>query len=121
MALTLSKRHHDTRDDAEYAGPSPETVHRQNVASRIIWFIAGVILTLLAFRFVFVLLGANADNAFADFIYDASRPFVQPFFGLFDYTFEGGRARIEAATLVAMAVYAIIAAGLARLVTITRD
>ena|SRR5579884_2047679 len=88
------------------------------VAARVIWFIAGVILTLLAFRFVLALLGANPGNAFANFIYTTSHPFVAPFFSLFNYNLRYGVSRFEIYTLVAMAVYAVIAWGLARLVTI---
>lgn len=88
--------------------------------ARIIWFIAGVILVLLAFRFVLTLLGANPNNAFADFIYTTSHPFVAPFFGLFGYNLQYGVSRFEIYTLVAMAVYALIAWGLARLVTLNQ-
>lgn len=90
------------------------------LASRIIWYIAGVILTLLAFRFVLILLGANRNNGFAEFIYSASNPLVAPFYGLFGYDLQYGVARFEVYTLVAMAVYAIIAFGLARLVTLNK-
>jgi hypothetical protein len=91
-----------------------------SVAERIIWFIAGILLVLLAFRFVFILLGANRANGFADFIYTASHPFAAPFFGLFSYEQEFGVSRIELSTLVAMAVYALVAWGLSRLATIRR-
>lgn len=90
------------------------------MASRIIWFIAGVLLVLLAFRFVLALLGANPNNAFADFIYTVSHPFVAPFFSLFGYNLQYGVSRFETYTLVAMAVYALIAYGLAKLVTLGR-
>ncbi len=89
------------------------------VVARIIWYIAGVLLVLLAFRFVLTLLGANENNAFANFIYTASQPFVAPFFGLFGYNLQYGVSRFEIFTLVAMAVYAIVAYGLAKLTTIT--
>jgi hypothetical protein len=90
------------------------------VAERVIWFVAGVLLVLLAFRFVLALLGANPNNAFASFIYDVSHPFVAPFFSLFGYNLQYGVSRFETYTLVAMAVYAIIAYGLTKLVTIGR-
>lgn len=92
--------------------------HQRNVATRVIWFIAGIILTLLAFRFILSLLGANRNNGFADFIYSVSHPFAAPFFGLFNYQAEYGVSRFEIGTLVAMAVYAIVATGIAYLVTI---
>lgn len=81
-----------------------------NVVSRAIWLVAGVILLLLAFRFLLSLLGANTTNSFANFIYDTSNPFVSPFFGLFNYNnIDYGIARFEIYTLVAMLVYAAIA------------
>jgi uncharacterized protein YggT (Ycf19 family) len=88
--------------------------------ARIIWFIAGVIIALLAFRFVFVLLGANPSNGFAHFIYTVSYPFARPFFGLFSYSTNYGVSRVEFSTLVAIVVYALIAFALARLVTIRK-
>ena len=116
MADTVTK----DREVTETTVRDPQAEHKQNVAARVVWFIAGVILTLLAFRFLLSLLGANESNAFASFIYDASYPFVAPFFGLFSYEFEAGRSQFEISTLVAMAVYAVIAAGIARLVTINK-
>ncbi len=90
------------------------------IVERVIWYVAGVLLVLLAFRFVLALLGANPNNAFADFIYSTSHPFVTPFFSLFGYNLQYGVSRFETYTLVAMAVYAIIAWGLARLATLDR-
>lgn len=97
------------------AAPSGATL-----AERIVWYVAGVLLVLLAFRFVLALLGANPNNGFANFIYEASHPFVAPFFSLFGYNLQYGVSRFETFTLVAMAVYAVIAYGLAKLVTLGR-
>lgn len=91
-----------------------------SLAARIIWFIAGVIITLLAFRFVLILLGANQGSGFVDFIYSVSYPFAVPFFGILGYDLEYGRARLEVASLIAIAVYAVVATGLARLVTLNK-
>jgi len=88
--------------------------------ARIIWYLTGILLVLLAFRFVLALLGANPSNGFANFIYSTSHPFVAPFFGLFNYHLLYGVSRFEIYTLIAMAVYAIIGWGLARLATIGR-
>lgn len=99
---------------------SEKRVDSTITAARVVWFIADVLLVLLAFRFFLVLLGANQGSAFVDFIYDVSRPFVAPFFGIFDYRLEYGVSRVELGTLVAMAVYALIAFGITRLLTIKR-
>lgn len=90
-----------------------------STAERVVWLIAGIILALLAFRFVLSLLGANPDNGFASLIYSLSYPFVAPFFGLFGYdNAYTGVGRFEVYTLVAMAVYAFLAWIVARIVTI---
>lgn len=100
--------------------PRVEEDHKKDVAQRVIWYVAGVILSLLALRFVFALLGANAANGFVDFIYGVTGPLVSPFFGIFNYDFTEGVARFEAFTLVAMLIYALIAYGIAKLFTLTR-
>jgi uncharacterized protein YggT (Ycf19 family) len=110
-----------TQTTEEIREPNAEVAHKQNVLARIIWYVAGIILVLLAFRFVLALLGANSANGFANFIYATSHPFAEPFFGLFGYTAKYGISRVELSTLVAMAVYALVAFGLAKLVTITQE
>ncbi len=102
----------------ENVNDAPVRTDRTSTASRVVWFIAGVLLVLLGFRFVFVLLGANPSNGFANIIYTLSHPFAAPFFGLFGYSLRYGVSRLELSTLVAMAVYALIAFGISRLLTI---
>ncbi len=92
----------------------------QKLAARVISYVDRVLLVLLAFRFVLALLGANPANAFANFVYSLSVPFVEPFFSLFGYQVAYGISRLELGTLVAMAVYWLIGVGLVRLVMITR-
>lgn len=89
-----------------------------SVAERVIYLLGGILLGLLAIRFILSLLGANRGNGFADFIYGVTHPFVSPFFGLFNYDETFGRSRFEFETLIAMIVYALIMAVLARLVTL---
>lgn len=89
-----------------------------SVAARAIWLIAGLLLLLLAFRFVLALLGANPANAFADFIYTTSHPFVAPFFTLFGYNLQYGVSRFELFTLFAMAFYAAVAWVLSSVITL---
>lgn len=79
-----------------------------NMAARIVSLIGGIIMALLAMRFVLSLLGANRGNPFADFIYGVSRPFAAPFFGLFNYEQQFGVARFEFETLVAIAFWGFV-------------
>jgi len=91
------------------------------MAERIVYYILGVIEVVLAFRFLLALLGANRANDFAQFVFNLSHPFVQPFFSLFSYRPAYGVSRMEIYTLVAMAVYAVIAWGIVSLLHLPRD
>jgi hypothetical protein len=96
-----------------------EYVESEPLGERIVWFVTGILLVLLSFRFVLALLGANPANAFANFIYTVSHPFVAPFFSLFGYRLQYGVTRVEVYTLVAMAVYAVVAYFIGRLFHLT--
>ncbi|HEX8349066.1 MAG TPA: YggT family protein [Hymenobacter sp.] len=103
---------------APVAPAAAAPVSGSNLAARIVRFIAGTIIGLLALRFLLSLLGANRGNTFADIIYGITYPFVSPFFGLFGYDATYGRSRFEFETLVAMLVYALLAMAIARALTI---
>lgn len=118
---TITQTGNTTQKTQAVYEPKRQGVRTQTVISRIIWYIAGVLLVLLGLRFIFALLGANPSNGFANFIYSASHPFVSPFFTLFGYSIHYGVSQFEIFTLVAMAIYALIAYGLVKLVTITKD
>ncbi len=96
-------------------------VSASNKVVRLVWFVAGVILALLAIRFVLALLGANPANPFANFIYDITYPLVAPFFGLFSYDQRYGVSRLEIFTLVAMLVYGLVAYGIVYLIETMSD
>lgn len=88
------------------------------VAQRVVWYIVGFIIALLALRLVLQLLGANQGNAFVDFVYGLSGIFAAPFFGMFSYTPSYGVSYFEVSTLVAILIYALIGWGIAKLFTL---
>lgn len=92
----------------------------QLTAANFVGYVAGLLELLLALRFLLALLGANPANVFASLVYNVSYPFVAPFFSLFRYNLHYGVSRFEAYTLVAMAIYAIIAYAIARLIMLNR-
>lgn len=98
--------------------PPSRAEYGMNVLARLIYFVGGVIIALLAIRFLLALFGANPSNGFADFIYTCSHPFVVPFFGLFNYSERLGVGRFEYETLIAIVIYAIVMELLVRLATI---
>ena len=73
-----------------------------------IYFIGGLIEILLLFRLVFKMTAADPASGFVSFIYGVTNFFVAPYA---TFVFEPG-------TLMAMAVYAILAWGIAKIVLI---
>jgi uncharacterized protein YggT (Ycf19 family) len=99
---------------ADYAAERYATLNRAN---QLITFIVGLIIGLIAIRVVLRLIAANPDNAFAQFIYGITAPFVGPFLTLTGTpSFEG--AVLEIPSLVAIIVYALLGWALAKLMWI---
>lgn len=88
------------------------------VAARVVWYIAGVIISLLALRLILQLLGANEGNPFVDLVYGLSGIFAAPFFGMFSYEPSYGVSYFEISTLVAILIYALLGWGISRLFTL---
>ncbi len=110
-----------------------ETVHRERVhtdtvdradnrvvASRVVWYIAGFIIVLLGLRVLLLALGASQASPFVGFIYAISGVFAAPFAGIFPTPNYDGKFFLDSASLVAMLVYALVAWGISKLVTINR-
>lgn len=90
------------------------------VAKRVIWYIAGFIIALLVIRVLMFMLGANQGSPFVDFIYSLSGVFAAPFTGIFP-TPTYGQFGIDSASLVAIAVYALVAWGISKLFTLNTN
>jgi hypothetical protein len=78
---------------------------------QVIWFILGIIETLLIFRFIFHLLGANMFSPFISFIYSLSGLLIAPFIGILP-SVTSGSSILEWSTIIAGVVYLVIAYGL---------
>jgi len=89
------------------------------IAQRIIWFIVGVINALIAIRFVLLLLGANQSAGFVDFIYGITGGLVAPFVGIFGQP-TYGQFMFDWSSVLAIAVYTLVAWGIVKLLTLTR-
>ncbi|MDF1615832.1 YggT family protein [Petrocella sp. FN5] len=104
--------------------PQVQQSHEKNIKFRkIVMYIFGILEVLLAFRFIFKLLGANPGSPFVTAIYSLSGLFLAPFIGIFRTGTAQGietTAYLEAATLIAMAVYALLAYGITRIVEIMK-
>jgi uncharacterized protein YggT (Ycf19 family) len=74
------------------------------LVSLVFGFICGVI----AFSFIFQLLGANPANAIVSWVYSVSAPLIAPFVGIFNFNIALPTGRLDIATLIALVVYAAI-------------
>lgn len=96
----------------------------RSTAVNIIWFVLGVIEVLLLLRFILKLTGANPNSGFVDFVYSLSGILSAPFDSIFGVTSASAGAVqsvFEPSIIVAAIVYALVAWGLVKLVTINRN
>ena len=100
-----------------YTSPTTKPLFR---GTQIVWYILGILEAILAFRFVLKLLGANLRAGFTDFIYDISYPFAAPFLNVFSTTRVEGSV-FEWTTLLAMAVYWLVAWGIIKLFVMSKS
>jgi tetrahydromethanopterin S-methyltransferase subunit F len=111
----------DTNDNASVTRQNVVTRDRASsgvVAKRVVYYVLGIVVAFLLLRFVLLLLAANQGNAFVDFVYAVGGFFAAPFFGIFSYTPVYGSSVFEISTLVAIAVYSLVAWGIAKLFTL---
>lgn len=87
----------------------------------LIYFFFGALEILLVFRLAFKLVGANMSNAFVSLIYGITGIFILPFQGIFHSGLAQGvetTSVFEPSTLIAIIVYAVIAWGIVKLLSV---
>ena len=99
-----------------YNSPTTKPLYK---GTQIVWYILGILETLLIIRFILKLLGANPDAGFSNFIYDLSYIFAAPFLNVFRMT-KVDSSIFEWTTLLAMVVYYLIAWGIMKLFFISK-
>lgn len=84
--------------------------HKHHIAtalSALVGIFGGLIILLLGVRFILSYMEVDRLQPFTSFIYNASFPFVAPFFSLFNYQPQMGVMRIEFQTLIAIAFWGL--------------
>ena len=87
--------------------------------TQIIWYILYIVETILLFRFILKLLGANSGAGFTQFIYGITAPLAAPFITVFR-SLRIASTTVEWSTLLAMLVYWLAAWGIVRLLVMGR-
>lgn len=96
------------RSDRVVADTAADRLSTLDLATRLIWFLTGLLLAGLIARFLLKVTAANAGSSFVAFVYNSTGPFVAPFRGIFSDS-ASGNAVLEVSTIVAIIVYAVIA------------
>jgi hypothetical protein len=110
-----------TREKTEVSSSEAEKQVGVWTFNRFILYLAGVIETLLIFRFTLKILGANPTSPFVSFIYSLSGIFESPFRGIFRTAVTEGIETVsvlEPSTIFAMLIYFVLAIGITQLVRI---
>lgn len=87
------------------------TRNESTTVQRIIGILFGIIEIVLAFRLIFKLLGANAENGFVQGLYTVTQPVVGLFEGIFSQKSIGTAETVgilEPETLLAMVVIGLV-------------
>ena len=87
------------------------------VAQRVVWYVVGFVIALLALRVVLLLFGANRVG-FVDFVYSFSGIFSAPFANIFATPSYDGKFYLDSASLVAIVIYGLVGWGVAKLFTL---
>ena len=116
---TLDPAHDVTEERTRSVSTDPYSDRRDAAwrVSQLVWLVFGVGIALIAIRFVLLLLGANPDAGFTDFIYTVTNPLVRPFEGIFGAP-DLQTGVLDPASLVAIVVYSLLAWVVAKLVDI---
>jgi uncharacterized membrane protein YagU involved in acid resistance len=85
--------------------------------NQILWLLFGIILGLIAVRVVLKMIGANPAAIFAQMIYGLTDVFLWPFTGLTNDPTVGA-FQFELSSIIGMIVYALMAWGITKLVSI---
>ena len=103
------ERHQEINLDEKNRGIA--TANQNSAVARIVnivYFMFGALELLLAIRVILQLIGANASNGFANFVYGLSSPFVALFASLVQNPALTATSVLEITTIIAMLVWAIV-------------
>lgn len=84
---------------------------------QLVYLVFGVVESLIGLRVLLKLLAANPDAGFSRFIYDVTAPLVALFRGIFTTPQSDGSV-LELSSLLAIAIYALVAYLIVRIIEI---
>jgi len=83
-------------------------------------YVYWIIMAMIAVRFTFKLIGANAENALVRLLYDASDPFINIFKGIVPDITTSGSSVIEISALIALLIIWLLYHAILKLIIVLR-
>jgi uncharacterized protein YggT (Ycf19 family) len=83
-------------------------------------YVYWIVMALIAVRFTFKLIGANAENALVQFLYNASDPFINIFKGIVPDITTSGSSVIEISALIALLIIWLLYHAILKLIIVLR-
>lgn len=102
----------------QVASPAETKVAKADKKNQIVWYIVGILNTLLVLRILFFLFGAR-DVGFASFLYSITSPFVGLFKGIFSSP-TSGSAYFDTASLLAIIIISLLGWGISELINVAQ-
>lgn len=102
--------------ESSYSSPTTKPIYK---GTQVVWYLLGIIETLLVIRFILKMLGANPTAGFSSFIYNVTSPMAAPFLRVFNVTKVDANI-FEWTTLLAMLVFWLLALAIVKLFFISK-
>ena len=83
-------------------------------------YVYWIVMAMIAVRFTFKLIGANADNALVKLLYDVSDPFIKTFSGIVSDIPTSGRSIVEISALIGLLLIWLLYHAILKLIVVLR-
>jgi hypothetical protein len=109
-----------TVEDSTIVVPTEDERHWGDLIRlrQVVYFIASAIAILIMIRFALLALAANMATGFGNLIATVTNPLVTPFSGLFSTPVSEGGSVFELSSIVAVAVYFLLAWAIVKIATL---
>ena len=102
----------------QVASPAETKSAKADKKNQVVWYVVGIINTLLLLRIVFYLFGAR-DVGFTNLLYSVTDPFVSLFKGIFSSA-TAGSSFFDTAALLALVVISLLGWGISEMINLVQ-
>jgi YggT family protein len=107
--------------DRDIAAAEESRAKSARKITQFVDYVYWIIMALIAVRFTFKLIGANAENALVRLLYDASDPFINIFKGIVQDITTSGSSMIEISALIGLLIIWLLYHAILKLIIVLRS